>query len=483
MKNMRLNRVVVFAALFISSIALADPIKLTIDTAAPGPRIPEDFLGVSIETHAMLPEADGPCRFNPGDKPLISMFKTIGIKNLRVGGNTVDDPKTKVPDKSDIDPFFGFARAAGVKVIYTMRLKPPVDVAAQAETAKYILDHYAADLDTFQLGNEPNLYPNGKKWDQYKTPWLEQADAILKLAPDAKFCGPSTAGGDGSWQRNMATEPQFAGKVKLITVHDYFGGNGLSVKEETPGGPPLGKGEVSRTAARDKILSAGIEKSYQKLYDSFAPTAAKANLPYRLEETNSFYNAGAEGVSNSYASALWGLEYLWFWADHDAVGVNFHTGDKTAANGNHLRNSWYALFWKQGDGFDPHPLAYGCKAFDLGSHGKRLAVKLDGADENLHAHAVLLDDGRVAVTLINMAHAADSPALTVSFPTAFSSAETWTMSESDGDIAATKGVTLGGAAITDQGTWAGKSMPIVPDNAAVSVIVPKASAVVVVLKK
>jgi hypothetical protein len=455
---------------FAASVALADPIKLTIDTTTPGPRIPDDFLGVSIETHAMLPEADGKCRYNPDDKPLIQMFKTI------------DDPKTKIPDKADIDPFFGFAHAAGVKVIYTMRLKPPIDVAVQADTAKYIVDHYAADLDTIQLGNEPNLFAKGN-WSEYKTPWLEQADAILKIAPDAKFCGPSTAGGNGSWQRNMATEPQFAGKVKLITVHEYFGGNGMMVKEQGAGGPPLGKGETSTVAARDKLLSAGIEKNYQKLYDSFGPVVAKANLPYRLEETNSFYNAGAEGVSNSYASALWGLEYLWYWADHDAVGVNFHTGDKTAANGNHLRNSWYALFWKQGDGFDPHPLAYGCKAFDLGSHGKRLAVKLDGADENLHAHAVLLDDGRVAVTLINMNHAADSPALTGSFPTAFSGAEYWTMSAVDGNIAATKGVTLGGAAITDQGVWAGVAMPIVPDNATVSVTVPKASAVVVVLKK
>jgi hypothetical protein len=473
--------------LTVSSVARADgPIKLTVDTTAPGPRIPDDFLGVSIETAAMMPEASGPCRYNPGDKPLIEMFKTIGIKSLRVGGNTVDVPGYKIPGKAEIDPFFGFAHAAGVKVIYTMRLKPPVDLDAEAETAKYIVDRYSADLDTFQLGNEPNLFggkiPNdphptaATKWDAYKTPWLAQADAITKLVPGAKFCGPSTAGGDGSWQRNMATEPQFAGRVSLITVHEYFGGNGMKVKDAAPGGPPLPRDETSTAAGRDKLLSAKIEKGYQKLYDSFGPTVAGAKLPYRLEETNSFYNAGAEGVSNSFASALWGLEYLHWWADHDAAGVNFHTGDKTAA-GAKLRNSWYALFWKAGDGFNAHPLAYGCKAFDLGSHGKRVAVKLDGADENLHAHAVVSDDGKLVITLINMAHAVDSPELSVALPPGYVSGQCYLLQALGNDVSATTGVTLGGAAITDDGTWDGKPIAITGNV----VQLPRASAMVIVL--
>jgi hypothetical protein len=487
---MRIRTVIAAGLTFLSAAAARadDSIKLTLD-GPPGRRIPDGFLGVSIETAAMMPEADGPCRYNPGDKPLIRMFETIGIKSLRVGGNTVDVASYKIPGKAEIDPFFGFAHAAGVKVIYTMRLKPPIDIATEAETAKYIFDHYSADLDTFQLGNEPNLFggksasphPTGEmRWDAYKTPWLEQADAISKLLPGAKFCGPSTAGGDGSWQRNMAAEPQFAGKVSLITVHEYFGGNGLKVRSPRQE-KALAKDEITPAAGRDKLLDPAIEKRYQKLYDSFGPAVAKAGLPYRVEETNSFYNAGAEGASNSVASALWGLEYLHWWADHDAVGLNFHTGDSTAAGGA-LRRSWYALFWKAGDGFNAHPLAYGCKAFDLGSHGKRVAVKLDGADENLHAHAVVTDDGKLVITLINMAHAPDSPVLTVTLPSAYSAGEFYALTVPDGDIAATTGVTLGGAEITDDGTWAGKSTPIIVDNALLSVKVPKASAVVVILK-
>ena len=481
------SKILGLAVALVAWSACRADVTLTIDTATPGTKIPDDFLGVSIETHAMLPEADGPSRYNPDDKPLVRMFKTIGIKSLRVGGNTVDDPKTGIPGKADIDPFFGFAHAAGVKVIYTMRLKPPVDVTAQAETARYVFDHYAGDLDSFQLGNEPNLFgsrfhnqivPTAEmKWDAYKMPWLAQADAITKLIPDAKFCGPSTAGGDGSWQRNMATEPQFTGRVKLITVHEYFGGNGLQIVDH-----PTKKGARSPEQGRDALLSPDIEKRYQKLYDSFGPAVARAGLPYRLEETNSFYNAGAENVSDTFASALWGLEYLHWWADHDAAGVNFHTGDKTAA-GNRLRNSYYALFWKVRDGFNAHPIAYGCKAFDLGSHGKRVTVKLDGAPDTLRVHAVVSDEGRLALTIINLAHAADSPVVTVRLPLGYSTAESYALTAPDGDVSAKNGVTLGGGAITDEGDWAGKPTPVVADNAFPSVKVPKASALVVILSK
>ena len=49
------------------------------------------------------------------------MFQQIGIKNLRVGGNTTDTPGIEVPRGDKIDRLFGFTRAAGVKVIYTLR--------------------------------------------------------------------------------------------------------------------------------------------------------------------------------------------------------------------------------------------------------------------------------------------------------------------------------------------------------------------------
>jgi hypothetical protein len=82
------------------------------------------------------------------------MFRTLGIKSLRVGGNTADRDAVAIPGKADIDSLFAFASAAGVKVIYTLRLNR-ADPQADADVAKYVRDHYKPALTGFALGNEP----------------------------------------------------------------------------------------------------------------------------------------------------------------------------------------------------------------------------------------------------------------------------------------------------------------------------------------
>jgi hypothetical protein len=49
-------------------------------------------------------------------------------------------------------------------------------------------------------------------------------------------------------------------------------------------------------------------------------------LPYRIVETNSVYDGGQPGVSDTLGAALWGLELMFEAAAAGAVGVNFHTG-------------------------------------------------------------------------------------------------------------------------------------------------------------
>ena len=52
---------------------------------------------------------------------------------------------------------------------------------------------------------------------------------------------------------------------------------------------------------------------------SFVPQAISNALPYRLEEVNNYFNGGATNVSNTFASALWGLDFMYWWAAHGAV--------------------------------------------------------------------------------------------------------------------------------------------------------------------
>jgi len=152
-----------------------NPCTINLDISHPGISIPENFLGLSYETGLVNPDTKGNYYFNPQNAPLIKMFQTLGIKSLRIGGNTVDNAKINVPQKADIDKLFGFAQAANVKVIYSFRLKNG-NVAESQKLAKYVNEHYAANLECFAIGNEPNVY--AKPFATYAAQWKPYFQAV-----------------------------------------------------------------------------------------------------------------------------------------------------------------------------------------------------------------------------------------------------------------------------------------------------------------
>ena len=70
---------------------------------------------MSYETATLLPDSAGKYFFSPDNKPLIQIFRALGVKSLRIGGNTADRKSVPVPGKQDIDSLFAFAKAADVK--------------------------------------------------------------------------------------------------------------------------------------------------------------------------------------------------------------------------------------------------------------------------------------------------------------------------------------------------------------------------------
>src|SRR5665213_30120 len=94
----------------------APSLQVTVATNAnaKGIAIPSDFLGLSFETADTLPKSDGTYPyFRTSNHDLVSLFRTIGVRSLRIGGNTSDRPGVAVPDAQDIDQLFAFARTAG----------------------------------------------------------------------------------------------------------------------------------------------------------------------------------------------------------------------------------------------------------------------------------------------------------------------------------------------------------------------------------
>jgi hypothetical protein len=205
------------------------PVTVTLDTKTPGAQISPDFIGLSFEMQSLLPSVSGRYMFSPDNAPLLAMFKQLGIKSLRVGGNTAANPAVKIPKGADIDSLFAFAKAADVKVIYTLRLRGDINPAFDAEIAKYVEDHYQPLVNCLAIGNEPNIY--AKTYPAYLA-MLKQYSAAINapdVAPGAKFCGPSTTPGKADWARNLAKDMGPTGKIAFICQHSYPGGGARKV--------------------------------------------------------------------------------------------------------------------------------------------------------------------------------------------------------------------------------------------------------------
>jgi len=197
--------------------------------------------------------------------------------------------------------------------------------------------------------------------------------------------------------------------------------------------------------------------AYQKLYNGFGPATLAEGLSFRLEEVNNFYNGGASDVSDTFASALWGLDFMYWWADHGANGLNFHTGDKVGA-GAELRPSRYTAYFSRPDGFAVRPLGYGISAFNLAGHGRFLPATIANPDNlNVSVYSVLGNDKNIYVTIINKEHGAHGRAAGISLTDGMSAIDPQLMALTvpNDDIAAKAGMTLGGAGIQNDGSWNG----------------------------
>lgn len=416
---------------------------VSVDAETVGAAIPDEFVGLSFEMESLFPDDQGKYYFHKENQPLIALFAVLGIKSLRVGGNTADRPNVPVPSGSDIDNLFEFARAAGVKVIYTLRLRKG-DPEVAAQIAKYIMDHYRSDLACFAIGNEPNVFT--QDYSVYRDEWRKYIELITspEYAPSARFCGPSSTPGKAEWCRDFARDFGSSGRIAFIAQHAYPGGSGRRV--------------IDPVAGREVMLSESWVKSYESFYESFVPTVSGLGLTYRIEETNNYFHGGAVDVSNTFAAALWGLDYMYWWASHGAIGLNFHTGDSVAA-ADATTPCQYASFTISTGGYKVHPIGYAIKAFGLGAHGNLVPLRISSNTEGiaLTAYATKADDGTLYVTLISKEtgpHPRDVN-VTIVPAASFARAEVISLTSPDKNLAGTSGVTLGGAEIKEDASWSG----------------------------
>ena len=419
------------------------PVVVTVTDDGKGASLVPQFLGLSYESSMLLPQ-NGLYYFDAHNTALVNTFKTLGIKSLRVGANAVDDPRIPVPQEKDIDSLFAFARAAGVKVIYSFRLKDG-DPKDSARLARYIADHHGDALDCFAVGNEPNLFL--KPYEVFFAQWKTHYDAILKAVPDAKFDGPSDVG--ARYVLNLARDVFAEGHLAMVSDHNYFLGSGRV-------------GETNPPATRARFLSNDVHKKYERSYDKLGAVLASNGIPYRMDELNSCYYGGAKDSSDTYAAALWALDCTHWWAAHHLIGMNYHTGESVGRDGT-FGAAHYAAFVRRADGsgFDIRPQSYAYLAFSQGAKGRPLEVDTQAHELfNFNTYAYQDRDGSLYVTLINKSYGDNAQTALVSLQLppgkSFGGCQRLALVQEHQDVAAKTGVKLGGAAISPQGKWAGQ---------------------------
>ncbi|NNU33517.1 hypothetical protein HK413_03960 [Mucilaginibacter sp. S1162] len=378
----------------------------------------------------------------------------MGIKHLRVGGGSVDI-KTIEPTKTDIDHFFGFVKAAGVKVLYSFRLLNG-NAIVNAGIAKYIWSKYASYIDCFSIGNEPDWRsyhqtdPEITDYPSYYKKWKRFQKAILDSVPAATFTGPETGSNypvagakntnynNKSWTVNFADDEKGSKLINYASLHNY-------AAQDAPGN--------SVESLVEKMLSPNMANAnFPALYEADIIPVLKAGFDYRITESNSF-SGDVAGGSNSFAAALFALDYMHWWAAHNASGVNFH-------NKQWVKN---APIYKDADGsFNTYPIGYGIKAFNIGGHGTVQPVIVTNPEGiNLTAYAVRAANA-LYITIINKSYGegAKDAKVTIKALRAGNRIATMSLNAAGNDVTALTGVTLGGSAISNSEQWQGKWTPL-----------------------
>ncbi len=439
----------------------------------------------------------------PRTRSLVTLFRNAGLRNLRVGGGSVDQfipAGTGRDGFTGIDRLFAFAAEAGVRVIYTFRLlnpraKPVADLeSVNAQAAAYIWGHYREQVASFAIGNEPDwhdfhsyagrpldpaIYEEisgvpGSAYSSYLATWHSFASAVAQAAPGAPLTGPDTGAYSPmtwtpnpdrgvSWTERFAADERGSGRIADITQHYYVGGGPGKTAARQAISNMLSPEWVDGTAVGSQPQGTTYTP-YPWFYENHLAPVVAAGLRYRLTESND-YLGGVPGASDALASALWALDYMHWWAAHGAGGVNFHN------------KQW--LYTDTivpdpagpGQGYAATPKGYGIKAFTLGSAGQARPVAIENADGvNLTAYGAG-GAGWDYVTIINKTEGAGAADAAVTIVPAGPGqagerppgAEVMTLAGAEPGDAGAAQATLGGAAITGDTPWNGTWSPLPPD--------------------
>ncbi len=437
-------------------------VKIQVDPNTTMSHISSDFLGFGYETSAVAQTNF----FTPKNATMVQLYRNLSTNGLiRIGGIISDHTKF-VPDglptartqkgvtiinQANLADLGGFARATGWRVMWGLNLGTGSKEEA-AQEAVAVASALGSSLQSFEIGNEvENLRHD---YNAYHAAYLAYKSAIRAVLPDAPFSGPDSVGNWRYVSNFVATESQ---DMKLVTMHYYRGGAGNT------------NATLPRLLRRDT--------NWDKKLGDLSQLSRERGLAYRINEVNSFSGGGKKGVSDTFGSALWCLDYLFILASHQCEGVNMETDINQLGFISHYSPIVHDESWQ----CHARPEYYGMLAFALAAKGEMLKLTLEKSAINLSAYATRGPDNMIWITVVNKDFVLDATA-EIHLPEGYHAASAFRLSAPA--MESKDHVTLAGAEVSADGSWTpGPAEKISLTEGMVLVLAPHASALLLQLRR
>jgi hypothetical protein len=330
-------------------------------TTATGVPIRPGFLGLSFEFEAVRAyTGSDAAAINPVLVQLIRNLTPGQRPSLRIGGDSTDRtwwPVHGTPTPAGVKYRLtrgwlattrALARTLGARLILGVNLAIDRPALAAAEARALLSGLGRSSVAALEIGNEPDVYNRYPEHlnrlgalvparpHSYDVPaFTREFSRMRRALPRVPVAGP--AFGNVGWMselpRFLAAEPG----LRMVTFHRYP----LNCFAH-PGSP--------KYATIGNLLSDTASAGLAETVTPFVADAHAKGLPLRVDEINSVACAGARGVSNTFASALWTLDTLFAMARAGVDGVNFHTlpGSRYEPFGfTHRGGSWRATVYPE----------------------------------------------------------------------------------------------------------------------------------------
>jgi hypothetical protein len=398
-------------------------IRMVVNPRWPGVRVPRSFVGFSFD-YPQIPDVMGSSSTGMNTAG-VQMFDNItrygsGPPTIRIGGGFADEvwwnPNGLRPfpngiafdlGPSIIDPLGRFAAATGSRLIMGLNLAHP-DHSIARNVMLALRDALGARIAAFEVGNEPDIYSDrgygtdsrGRPKKARRTPYTfgeylrdfrARAKALKRADPRAPLAGPSACC-EPAW---FAGAPRFlrreARRIRLMTYHQYMAAACPGVPRRDPNFLTL-----------RRLLGNRYLAYYIKRFSAITGLARQWGKRVRVTESNSASCGGRKGASDTFASALWALDWMFFLHLSGAAGVDFHTA------GIYYRPFAFSFLpEEQAWGGITMPLYYATLLFARATAGRARLIPRAAAEQRLRAGAnvrawpTMAPNGEVRVTVLN----------------------------------------------------------------------------------